>query len=174
MLFRSDVHRTRTIDGTRPIHSAAQCGHDKTVLLLISLRADPVPTFLTDGTTGLFTAARHGHIKVISLLFDARASTDACLITDKAIIAECGEPENYAGISPINAAADGRHLETVRLLAFVGAKLTDARGRPVTDFLHRPRDKQKFDRIIQRERTEAGDNRAKMLLEERIFDPRDD
>ena len=56
----------------------------------------------------------------------------------------------------------------------MGAKLTDARGRPVTDFLHRPRDKQKFDRIIQRERMEAGDNRAKMLLEEGIFDPRDD
>ena len=35
----ADVHRAIN-DGTRPIHAAAQQGHDKIMLLLISLRAD--------------------------------------------------------------------------------------------------------------------------------------
>ena len=144
------------------------------VQLLCDLGAD-VHRVANDNTTALFSAARYGHTKIVSLLFSARASLDACLINDAAIVVEYKEPAGYAGISPINAAADGRHLETVRLLAHLGARLLDDRGRSVTEYLHRPRDKQKFENVVRAEGNQGNmDHRRDLLLGEGIYDPRDD
>ena len=61
------------------------------------------------------------------------------------------------------------------MLAHMGARLVDDSGRPVTDFLHRPRDKQKYENAIRREATHgSSDLRREILLEAGIFDPRDD
>ena len=76
----ADVHRARTIDGGRPIHDAAKYGHDRTVLLLLSLRADVDATngFLS---TPLAAAAKAGHLGVVKSLINAGAGNLGLEIT---------------------------------------------------------------------------------------------
>ena len=75
----ADVHRARN-NGSRPIHSAAREGRDKTVLLLISLRAD-IEAMNGPIGSSLMLAAKFGHLGVVKVLIDAGAGNLGIAVT---------------------------------------------------------------------------------------------
>ena len=70
-----------------------------------------------------------------------------------------------------------KQYETVRLLAHLGAKFVDDAGTSVTEYLHRPRDKERFGAIISAGGDEGTPDsqslRVRMLKEMGLHDCRD-
>jgi ankyrin repeat protein len=68
------------IDGTTPLHIAANAGHEKTVQALLDFCANTENQH-NSGLTPLHRAARGGHIGVVRLhLEDDRSNPDTCII----------------------------------------------------------------------------------------------
>ena len=196
----ADVHRAAS-NGERTIHVAARNRYDKTVLLLLSLRAS-IDVQNNDGRTPCWTASFDGHPKVIRLLIMHRASVDLLnknQSTPLRIAAQENKPECIAILaaakaslegamadSPIGMAAQKGADESVRLLAYLGARLMQPEDEiyaatPFWDNFKdkkgRVRDPALWERIL----AEGGDEgtpeslqkRIRILKEAKVHDPRD-
>ena len=195
----ADVHRAAN-DGARPIHDAAQDGYDKTVLLLLSLRA-AIDAKDNEGRTPCWEAAFQGHAKVVRLLIMHRAAPDLASLGDTPlwIAAQENKPgciavlaaakanlEGAKPCSPISKAAIKGADESVRLLAYLGARLIDSAApgwnggpfwRRFKDNKGRVRDPALWERVV----ADGGDEgtpeslqkRTRMLKAGKVHDPRD-
>ncbi|KAJ4510584.1 general transcription repressor [Exophiala dermatitidis] len=90
----------------RPLHSAADCGHDKVVARLLEAGAD-VNARAIDGRTALHDAVTSGNSRCVQLLLEAGA-----------------DPNATNGLeSPLHLASRYGHEEAVKLLIAAGADL---------------------------------------------------
>ena len=103
----ADVHRARN-DGVRPIHTTAKHGHDKTMLLLLSLRAD-INAADDRRQTPLILASFFGHPHEVRILL-----THKC---DPSLVAKGG---NAADAARASEAEDHVKSEILALLQQYG------------------------------------------------------
>lgn len=96
-----------------PIRSAAGVGSNEVVKVLLKAGADP--NLVGTGTrSALFDAAIYGHARIVQALLQAGAHVDAATLGSR------GNSE-IEGVTPLIAAAEGGHLDVVRLLVDAGA-----------------------------------------------------
>ena len=197
----ADVHRARN-GGQRPIHDAARGGHDKTVLLLLSLRAD-LNVSDNVGRTACYVAAWKGHAKVLRLLVlhcaslhiaptksndtplwaAAHENKPECITI---LVAAKANLEGAKAESPIGMAAQEGADESIRLLAYLGARLIEPAApdwpggpfwRRFQDNKGRVRDPALWERIVRKEGDEGTPEslrrRIRMLKKAGVHDPRD-
>ena len=89
----ADVHRVAK-RGDRPIHASAHTGQEKTVLLLLSLRAIVDQQDNNDAKTPLLCAVGGGSLSTTKLLLTLRASTNHC---DSAGLSALDVATRYSG-----------------------------------------------------------------------------
>ena len=83
---RADVEKRTLVDGSMPLHLAAQLGYLDIVELLLGSLADK-DQVKNDGSTALQWAARGGHQDVVQLLLKNRADVSQIIVES---LANCG------------------------------------------------------------------------------------
>lgn len=111
-----------------PLRAAAAAGNSEVVLILRKVGANP--NLLGSGTrSALFEAAIHGHDKIVQSLVQGGAHVEAATLGSR-FSQLPGYLMDVEGVTPLIAAAEAGHFQTVRLLVNAGADVnrSDASG----------------------------------------------
>ncbi|TBR24596.1 hypothetical protein EPO15_03795 [bacterium] len=105
--------------GCSPLRAAAAAGNGEAVELLLKAGADP--NQMGSGTrSALFEASVHGYDKIVRALLRGGARPEAATLGSRSWRLS-GSLTDVEGVTPLIAAADGGHFQTVRLLVEAGA-----------------------------------------------------
>lgn len=111
-----------------PLRAAAAAGNSEVVKLLRKVGANP--NALGSGTrSALFEAAIHGHDNIVQSLLQGGAQVEAATIGSR-FSQLSGYLMDVEGVTPLIAAAEAGHFQTIRLLVNAGADVnrSDASG----------------------------------------------
>lgn len=102
-----------------PLRAAASAGNSEVVKIL--QKAGSNPNQLGSGTrSALFEAAIHGHNRIVQSLLQGGAQVEAATLGSR-LSHLSGYLMDVEGVTPLIAAAEGGHLDVVRLLVDAGA-----------------------------------------------------
>uniref|UniRef100_A0A915I1Z9 Myotrophin n=1 Tax=Romanomermis culicivorax TaxID=13658 RepID=A0A915I1Z9_ROMCU len=89
LLFQTGENANCDLDGRKPIHIAADFGHNAIIEYLLSVGAD-INALDNHGLTALLTAVYEGHTETVKLLLNKGAKKDV-VSPDGRSCAECAE-----------------------------------------------------------------------------------
>lgn len=119
-----------------PLRAAAAAGNSEVVKILLQAGANPNLTG-TGTRSALFEAAMHGHARIVQALLRVGAHVEAVTLGSRvrSFPVYTSGLVDVEGVTPLIAAAEGGHVQVVRMLVDAGADVNRADGGGFTPLM---------------------------------------